>query len=932
MIRSNSLSLGLAVLVASSASLIAQAPPTDSAIVEAVRRQADTKILQEKLAAAQDAHRRGDLVVAAKLYEDCYSKVQSIGPGNLGGETEAVIRGLSDVLLVLAKDAQRHSDYREADVRVSRVLKVNPKNQEAIALKRANDKILAELQGRVPSPEMQARVPEWRTNRVENATKVRNAVLLFENGQYDEAEEILKQVMLDEPGNYAAAYYSSLIKEHRDANATMARAVQSKDRMLQVERAWEMPTSREKLPVPNPYATTNLVYTSRQRQDINTKLDRIMIDSVNYDGLPLSEVVRNLQEESKRRDPDKRGINFIIAPNADTAAAPIATTPGAFATDPATGLPIAPSALPAEPVDMNSISIKAAVNNVRLQDVLDIIVKVADRPIKYSIENYGVVFTLKAPEATPLHTRTFKVDPNTFWMGLENVEGISFGDIQTSSGGGGGGGRGGGGGGGNNGQGSDIGAVIPRVSVAGGGGNNGGGRGGGGGNRGGGGGNQGGGSLFGGGLGTGAAGGQTAGGAGGQTGGAGLSFTTRPQGLAAVQDAVRAFFSSLGVDLTAPGKAVFFNDRQGTLLVHATLADLDIIEQAIQVLNISPPQVNIRAKFAEVAQNDVRAIGFDWYLGNFLMGNGKLGAQGGTAPSYNGAPSAANPNGFFPGTSLDNVLPPSPSDQVLTPGLRNAANAPAVATLTGILTDPQFRVVLRMLEQRDGVELLSAPDVTTLSGRQAQLQVVDIRTIVTGTDANQTGSGGTGSTLGGTTGGGVVASQITYDTTPLPFGPVLDVIPYVCADGYTIQMVIIPTITEFIGYDDPGAFVPQSQSVGTDNVGLPLTAVLPLPHFRVRQVTTTSVIWDGQTIVLGGLLSENVSKTKDKVPVLGDVPIIGRLFRSESNITEKKNLVIFVTPTIIDPAGNRVHADEDLPFAQRVVPPQRPVLQEGGAK
>jgi len=85
------------------------------------------------------------------------------------------------------------------------------------------------------------------------------------------------------------------------------------------------------------------------------------------------------------------------------------------------------------------------------------------------------------------------------------------------------------------------------------------------------------------------------------------------------------------------------------------------------------------------------------------------------------------------------------------------------------------------------------------------------------------------------------------------------------------------------------------------------------------------VVWDGQTVVLGGLMSEAVQKTKDKVPVLGDLPLVGRLFRSESSLTEKRNLVIFVTPTIIDPAGNRKFSEEELPFAQSGVPEQVPV-------
>ena len=113
---------------------------------------------------------------------------------------------------------------------------------------------------------------------------------------------------------------------------------------------------------------------------------------------------------------------------------------------------------------------------------------------------------------------------------------------------------------------------------------------------------------------------------------------------------------------------------------------------------------------------------------------------------------------------------------------------------------------------------------------------------------------------------------------------------------------------------------------GTGGAALPITAVLPLPHFRVRQVTTSAIVWDGQTVVLGGLITEDVTKYKDQVPVLGDLPLVGRLFRSEASQTKKKNLVIFVTPTIIDPAGNRYHSEDEMPFAQNAIPPQKPFV------
>jgi len=71
--------------------------------------------------------------------------------------------------------------------------------------------------------------------------------------------------------------------------------------------------------------------------------------------------------------------------------------------------------------------------------------------------------------------------------------------------------------------------------------------------------------------------------------------------------------------------------------------------------------------------------------------------------------------------------------------------------------------------------------------------------------------------------------------------------------------------------------------------------------------------------------TENVSRQKDKVPFLGDLPVLGRLFRSESNTTARKNLIVFVTPTIIDPSGNRRNLDDDMPFARATIPQQPPM-------
>jgi type II secretory pathway component GspD/PulD (secretin) len=362
-----------------------------------------------------------------------------------------------------------------------------------------------------------------------------------------------------------------------------------------------------------------------------------------------------------------------------------------------------------------------------------------------------VVFSAKGPETPQLFSRTFKVDPNTFYSGLESVSAQSFGSTYSSgSGSGGSSGGGGGGGGGGNGQNNNSGAVVGVVNAFAGAGslrNTGNGQGGGGG------GTQGQGttSLLEGGVGgQGGVGGRGGGGGGNQNDQGGLSFITRQTSAATPSELVRAFFTSLGVNLQdPPGKAVFFNDRLGKLFVKATQDDLDTIERAIEALNEVAPQVHIKARFIEVAQDDSKALGFDWYLGQFnVNGSGSVVASGGSAPSSSVPISSANPLGAFPGNTAASVIPGSANDQWITSGLRNSA--PALGTVTGILTDPNFRMVIHALEQRSGTEALAEPEVTTTSGRQTQMRATQVQSIITGFNFQQ-GAGAT-STSGTTTG------------------------------------------------------------------------------------------------------------------------------------------------------------------------------------
>jgi len=140
----------------------------------------------------------------------------------------------------------------------------------------------------------------------------------------------------------------------------------------------------------------------------------------------------------------------------------------------------------------------------------------------------------------------------------------------------------------------------------------------------------------------------------------------------------------------------------------------------------------------------------------------------------------------------------------------------------------------------------------------------------------------------------------------------LDVIPRVLADGYTLSLALIPSWTEFHGYAKTNTHAFYTSS--GERIDVP--GVHPL--FNVQQLTATVNLWDSQTAILGGMTIHKVRA--EKIPLLGDLPWMGSLFRKRQ--TTESDILVFITATIVDPAGNRVHTDDELPFAQQGTPPQ----------
>jgi Flp pilus assembly secretin CpaC len=183
-----------------------------------------------------------------------------------------------------------------------------------------------------------------------------------------------------------------------------------------------------------------------------------------------------------------------------------------------------------------------------------------------------------------------------------------------------------------------------------------------------------------------------------------------------------------------------------------------------------------------------------------------------------------------------------------------------------ILPAASNRKLLQTLESNPGTETLAEPEVVTTSGRQTQMRATT-----------------------------KVDVDIVYDVVvekplkSLEIGPVLDVVPCVLSDGYTINLTLIPSLTELLV---------SSNSVPKIS-----------PDFRVRQVAATLNLWDGQTAIIGGLPEKDYVNGKEV---------------ADKSKASDKELLIFITATIVDPAGNRIHSEDELPFAQNGIPPQPP--------
>ena len=847
-----------------------------------------------------------------------------------------ILAGYLKVTQVMVEAAWQRNEFENARGFIMDSLGWLPGNADLQALLRESEKLNAAFVKREPSPDASSMRIHLANRDQEINRLLKDGRFHYELRDFDNAKLNFDRVLLLDGRNDVASNFLRMINKFKNDAAKDSRDRNFSAMVQEVNEKWVDSPHQRTLPVPNPTWINQTGGSGNQpggpgaNNMIMNKLQSIRVPNVPpMAGMALNEAVNMLTEmasenDSISLDPKDKGINIWIrtdlpeyakiagnfpfqdSPNINPAnglpmGRPVMKHAGGSMADGAGSGVLAPgvrmnAGLPSVPtsgggrLDPTRITVQgltAPLTNLSLSQLLNIITKSCDQPIDWKVSE-GTVMLSYRPADADFVTKLFQVKPNAFFTELIKVKSTirQVSPLPKTP----------------LGEGFDS-AIRSKDTQSGGGGN-----------------------LY-----INRQTGQPLNGGGGFAAGGGAGGAVGAVNQAA-SAAVQAYLANFGIN----NAQVVFNPSNGQLLVRAQLANLEQIEQVIEILNTSPEQLVIEAKFAEIEFNEGESLGFDWYLGNFTMQNGKYITGAGPQPTFIGKPTASNPSGFFPypGTLSGNTfvpsqysIPPSPNEGRLTSGFKGYGNP--LWTFTGLMTDPQFRMVLNAIDQQDGAELLSAPRILAISGRQANISVQDNRSIVTGVTPTFTPGTGGGFGGGGGSGGGTVQPTVTQQQ----MGPSLTVLPYVNADGYTIEMSIAPSITEFLGYEE-STFEASVFAAG----GNVVRQQVPMPRIRTRTLNVQCVVWDQTVLALGGLIAETVQTTKDKVPFLGDLPFVGRLWRGEGRSSKKKNMVIYVKPTIIDPAGNPKNRPGQLPFARTTSPdavtfinPGNPNANLGGA-
>lgn len=329
------------------------------------------------------------------------------------------------------------------------------------------------------------------------------------------------------------------------------------------------------------------------------------------------------------------------------------------------------------------------------------------------------------------------------------------------------------------------------------------------------------------------------------------------------------------------------------LIITADNADYLIIEDVIRKLDITRPMVYLEGLIMEVNAEKGFKLGVEWQGANAASYDGRTGAIIGGSSGDKGSYGIAN--NLLTGKGLPSGLSFGVIGQMIS-----------VATIGGAaLTFPNLAAFIQAYQSDSDFRILSTPQLLVLDNEDAEITVGENVPYVSRQDAGVTGVVGT-------------TNYSTYEYKDV--GVTLKVTPQINKDGF-VRMKLDQTVTKVV-----------SQSASVDAQG---SQVLT-PTTLKRTAKTTIVVKSGETVVIGGMIQDDSESGTYKVPLLGDIPLLGWLFKSRSNAGKRTNLFVFITPRIIEhPEDARKIKEEKVDYMKtiqegtiRTMPPRKTEAKE----
>ncbi|MBR5522356.1 MAG: hypothetical protein IKV82_02690 [Akkermansia sp.] len=822
---------------------------------EAARRKAMTLEAQQLLQEGRLAYADGKYTEALEKYQAAWARIPK-APATEKFQ-DFIIKSIGDASIAVAIEYSKVGRYDDAEQLLLDVLSRDPNNRRA-------RKELSVL--RDPVRNNPALTPE----HVKNVEEVNRLLTLaygyYDLGKFDEAYAEFNRVIQIDPYNSAARRGQEAVSKRRSSYYSTARDSFRAKALAEVDALWEESMPQD-LPDIELGGGEIVAQISEQQIRNDENLSKMQISSISFEDTPVEDALDFLRGEARKNGIQ---INFMFEAPKKSKPAPVAASDDEEDEE---GEGAAPQPIE-EPEEEVRVS-KLVVQNVSAKELLQMIC--TQSGCQYRVDDNAIV-VYKSGGSEKLFKRKWKIsreifDANAGEEGGDEEEEDAF---------------------------SDGGGAAPRKPI----------------------------------------------------------------------DA-KAALTRLGVSFPKGANAQY-SSSLNLLTVENTADNLDIVEEVVNDYRRRLPQmVKVSAKFIEVAQTNEEELSFDWVVNPFSVSNdgstylgGVNGTSSGPTRTYNdfvtsgGAAYTNNYNGkgSWPvshSSSLTSSSDPI-SNGLVTGGLRsgsgalsgnsmdalvssgsaasntNTTPAPGILSLSGIYDSGSFQMIMRGLSQKKGVDVMSAPSLVARPGQLeytpdpdplasdqkgdddcAKIEVIRRFIYPVAYDAPEIGSNNNNNNNYDDNNNYSSGMPIASPANPSEWGveevgivmrfrvdPELENSDIIKFNHFEIKVV------NFEGFVNYGSPITAGVTTKTKIEHITLTDNrIDMPIFSRRYVNSNPCIYDGHTIAIGGMIEDTVQKVEDKVPVFGDLPLIGRFFRSNAESHVRKNLMVFVTAEKIDPTG-----------------------------